>query len=294
MTRRMDKHSAGTDIPQDNLHVYIFVGQSYLQGGSPVADHMCAPDPRILKLTGERTLEVADEPLFDSPGKDYYVGPGMYFARAMLDAAPPDVSIGLVPLGIGGERVAGWEQIVSRDYEGLVRRVRDAQSVGTVKGIVWHAGVSDSRIGLFERMYDITFPEFIRKLCRDSGLSQDIPVILGRVGPSDTGIDDSHFVELADRKHGMIPCYLPYCTVDEATPTPGGGKSLHYPTAAQEIMGKRYAEAMQKQAACASAANQGPAVWWPWMLPSAKLEMGWCVQCHRDNGASQACLTCHY
>ncbi len=35
-------------------------------------------------------------------------------------------------------------------------------------------------------------------------------------------------------------------------------------------------------------------VWWPWLLPAAKLEMGWCIQCHRDNGASQDCLTCHY
>ncbi len=35
-------------------------------------------------------------------------------------------------------------------------------------------------------------------------------------------------------------------------------------------------------------------VWWPWLLPSAKLEMGWCIQCHRENGASQDCATCHY
>jgi hypothetical protein len=34
--------------------------------------------------------------------------------------------------------------------------------------------------------------------------------------------------------------------------------------------------------------------WWPWGLPTQKLEMGWCIQCHRDNGASQDCLTCHY
>lgn len=34
--------------------------------------------------------------------------------------------------------------------------------------------------------------------------------------------------------------------------------------------------------------------WWPWMLPTQKLEMGWCVQCHRENGASQDCVTCHY
>jgi hypothetical protein len=35
-------------------------------------------------------------------------------------------------------------------------------------------------------------------------------------------------------------------------------------------------------------------IWWPWGLPSAKLEMGWCIDCHRDNGATQDCLACHY
>jgi hypothetical protein len=35
-------------------------------------------------------------------------------------------------------------------------------------------------------------------------------------------------------------------------------------------------------------------IWWPWLLPSKKLEMGWCINCHRDNQAPQDCLTCHY
>ena len=34
--------------------------------------------------------------------------------------------------------------------------------------------------------------------------------------------------------------------------------------------------------------------WWPWLLPTQKLEMGWCIQCHRAEGASQDCYTCHY
>lgn len=36
--------------------------------------------------------------------------------------------------------------------------------------------------------------------------------------------------------------------------------------------------------------------WWQYGLPTAKLEMGWCVMCHRENNqqASQDCLTCHY
>jgi hypothetical protein len=36
--------------------------------------------------------------------------------------------------------------------------------------------------------------------------------------------------------------------------------------------------------------------WWQYGLPTAKLEMGWCIKCHRENNqqASQDCLTCHY
>jgi len=34
--------------------------------------------------------------------------------------------------------------------------------------------------------------------------------------------------------------------------------------------------------------------WWVYGLPTQKLEMGWCIKCHRQNGASQDCLTCHY
>ena len=35
-------------------------------------------------------------------------------------------------------------------------------------------------------------------------------------------------------------------------------------------------------------------VWWSWGLPAEKLEMGWCIQCHRENEVSQDCFTCHY
>ena len=35
-------------------------------------------------------------------------------------------------------------------------------------------------------------------------------------------------------------------------------------------------------------------IWWPWGLPAAKLEMGWCIDCHRENGATQDCYACHY
>ncbi len=34
--------------------------------------------------------------------------------------------------------------------------------------------------------------------------------------------------------------------------------------------------------------------WWPWGTPARKLEMGWCISCHRENEATQDCFACHY
>ena len=300
MTKSIDMVSAAQDIQKDKLHIYILVWQSHLQGGGLVEDYPVEPNPRILKVTGKTSLEIAGEPLCDRPGlrrgvarsaktgKDPTIGPGMYFAQEMLDAAPPDVSIGLVPLGIGGARVAGWEQVVNTCRDALVSRIRDAQTVGSVKGIVWHAGPSDSRMKVFDRFFGPRFVLFLKELCANSGLPQDTPTVIGHVGPCTTRTDDTHFVDLVDRQGGVTPDFLPYCTVGEATPTPGTGKSLHYPTAAQEIMGKRYAEAMQKQAACASVTEQGPAVWWPWMDKEENVAIGRDVV--YNDGGVESCM----
>ncbi len=34
--------------------------------------------------------------------------------------------------------------------------------------------------------------------------------------------------------------------------------------------------------------------WWPWLTPARKLEMGWCISCHRENEVTQDCFACHY
>jgi hypothetical protein len=34
--------------------------------------------------------------------------------------------------------------------------------------------------------------------------------------------------------------------------------------------------------------------WWPWLLPTKEPEMGWCINCHRQNKATQDCYACHY
>ncbi len=34
--------------------------------------------------------------------------------------------------------------------------------------------------------------------------------------------------------------------------------------------------------------------WWPWLLPTTSPEMGWCINCHRENDGPSDCYACHY
>ena len=89
MTKPKNKNDAGIEVSRENLHLYVFVWQSSLQGGGPVADYAFAPNPRILQLTGKNTLEIAAEPLFERPGKDHYISQAIQKIIESVVQAPP-------------------------------------------------------------------------------------------------------------------------------------------------------------------------------------------------------------
>ncbi len=37
-----------------------------------------------------------------------------------------------------------------------------------------------------------------------------------------------------------------------------------------------------------------PDTQWKYFVPAQKMEMGWCIDCHEEKGASKDCLKCHY
>jgi carbohydrate esterase-like sialic acid-specific acetylesterase len=145
--------------------VFLLIGQSNMAGApKPVAEDQ-VEDPRVRVLAYQDCPNLgrqynqwytARPPLHDCYGG---VGPGDYFGKALAKAYP-EATIDLVPLAISGVDIDFFVKgVVSKRrgefsippdnhwsgaYEWVLERARLAQRVGTIRGIIFHQGESDT------------------------------------------------------------------------------------------------------------------------------------------------------
>jgi hypothetical protein len=159
--------SAGEGAPSasSNRMIFLLIGQSNMVGApSPEAsDQVENPNVQVLAYEDCANLGraynhwyVAKPPLHGCNGG---VGPGDHFGRALAKAYP-DATIGLVPLAINGVDIDFFvkgavsvrraEFRIPPDnhwpgaYEWVLERARLAQRSGTIRGIAFHQGESDT------------------------------------------------------------------------------------------------------------------------------------------------------
>jgi hypothetical protein len=166
--------------PKERNHVYLLIGQSNMAGRAGMTEGDTMPIDRcyLLNLNGE--WEEATNPLnrYSTIRKGLgmqKIGPGYSFAKAMT-AANRDVSIGLIVNAKGGSKIEQWAK-GTQFYDEAVKRTREAQKTGTIKGILWHQGESNSGNpdGYLEKL---------EKLIKDlrSDLNEpDLPVVVGQI-----------------------------------------------------------------------------------------------------------------
>jgi hypothetical protein len=174
------------------------------------------------------------------------VGPGDYFGKALADAYP-NATIGLVPLAINGADIDMFRKgVVSRRreefrippdnhwqgaYEWVIERARTAQRSGTIRGILFHQGESDTGS-----------PQWVGKV---KGLVADLR--------ADLGLVDAPFVagELLYRgccaSHNVLVAQLPHVIENARVVSARGLERLdtaHFDLASQRELGARYGATM--------------------------------------------------
>ncbi len=145
--------------PKDKVHLYLFIGQSNMQGaGSPYSATLDAPVPRVVKF-GSRT---GMEPVFVKGGHNLTglattnsgVGMGIEFGKTILAAqSDPEVVIGIINHALGSSAIEWWAPGVQDNkqinpqtnlnyylYDEAVQRVNAASQYGVLKGVLWHQG----------------------------------------------------------------------------------------------------------------------------------------------------------
>ena len=134
--------------PRGKLDLFLLIGQSNMAGRGTVTPADQVPDARVWMLDRKGTWTQAVDPMhFDKPVAG--VGLGRTFGLRVADAQPGK-EIGLIPCAVGGSPIDSWKPgefykpTNSHPWDDAIKRVKAAMPAGTLKGILWHQGESDS------------------------------------------------------------------------------------------------------------------------------------------------------
>ena len=242
--------AAAEDAPlpsKDKFHLFLLVGQSNMAGRGVVEAQDVVVNPRVLMLSKEGKWVPAVDPMhFDKAAAG--VGLGKTFAQIIAEANP-GVTIGLIPCAVGGSPIDTWKPGVfypatkSHPWDDMVKRVELALPAGTIKGILWHQGESDSQAGLAET-YAGKLQDLVKRL-RELVKAPEVPFIAGQMGVFDEAPWSPEKV-LVDKAHRDLPKEVPHTAFVTAEGLHHKGDNVHFDSAAYRELGKRYAAAFLK------------------------------------------------
>lgn len=242
--------AAAEDAPlpaKDKFHLFLLVGQSNMAGRGVVEAQDKEINPRVLMLSKEGQWVPAVDPMhFDKPAAG--VGLGKTFGQIIAEANP-GVTIGLIPCAVGGSPIDTWKPGVfypatkSHPWDDMVKRVDVALPKGTIKGILWHQGESDSTAELAPA-YSVKLQDLVKRL-RELVKAPEVPFIAGQMGVFE-GVPWSPEKVMVDKAHQDLTKQVPHAAFVTAEGLNHKGDKVHFDAAAYRELGKRYAAAFLK------------------------------------------------
>jgi hypothetical protein len=227
---------------KSRFHLYLLLGQSNMAGRGVIGEEDKTPHPQVLMLDTNGAWRVAVEPVTHDKPTMLGVGPGLAFGKAMAEKHP-DTVIGLVPCALGGSPLSRWQKGGDL-YSNAVHRARLAMQTGTLQGMLWHQGESDSKPGL-AKTYGARLAQMIRDLRADLG-APDLPVVAGQLGEFlyTRTTDNVPEAIIVNDAIARLPQEMPRTGFIRVAGLGHKGDQLHFNTAAQREMGRRFAAEM--------------------------------------------------
>lgn len=253
-----------SQTPDPDFHIYLCIGQSNMEGNASIEPIDRTDVPQRFKVMAAAS--------FTSPvrkiGEWYTATPPLvrqstgltpmdYFGRTMVDNLPENVTVGVIPVAIGGCKIehldkdfdassladeADWFKAYMREYDNapyarLIACAREAQKSGVIKGILLHQGESNTG--------DTSWPSKVRKIyddiLADLGLSPlSVPLLAGEVVTTAEGGVCGGMNPIIN----TLPSTLSVARVVSAANLPQKGDGLHFTSHGYRVLGCRYAVEM--------------------------------------------------
>jgi len=232
---------------KDKFWLFLLVGQSNMAGRGVVEAQDQTPHPRVLMLSKEGKWVSATDPMhFDKAAAG--VGLGKTFGQIVAEANP-GVTIGLIPCAVGGSPISTWTPGVlfadtqTHPWDDMAKRVEVALPAGTLKGILWHQGESDSK-ALEAPSYEQRLHNLVQRF-RELVKSPEVPFIAGQMGKFDD-VPWNPEKAIVDQAHQDLAKKVPHTAFVSAEGLKHKGDKVHFDSASFRELGKRYAEAYLK------------------------------------------------
>ncbi|MEO6246205.1 MAG: sialate O-acetylesterase [Opitutaceae bacterium] len=238
-----------TPLPaKEKFHLFLLVGQSNMAGRGTVTPADNTPSPRVLMLNQAGAWVPAVDPLhFDKPAV-VGVGLGRSFANVIAEASP-GVTIGLIPCAVGGSPIDAWEAgflyapTKSHPWDDAMRRAKLALPAGTLKGILWHQGESDST-AILAPTYATKLHNLIGRMRAELNAPQ-VPFVVGQLGRFAESPWDE-FKMIVDQAHRELPAKVPATAFVSSEGLVHRGDKVHFDSDSYRELGRRYAAAYLK------------------------------------------------
>ncbi|GAB3870989.1 sialate O-acetylesterase [Hymenobacter segetis] len=239
---------------KEKFQLYLLIGQSNMAGRGMVEAEDTVPNRHVLRLNPGGQWEVAKDPIhFDKSIAG--VGPGLTFGRFMA-AADTSVTIGLIPCAVGGSGIDAWtpgayyDGNKSHPYDDALARAKTALQAGTLVGIIWHQGESDSspeKSSLYQQKLKI----LIKQLRADLQ-APNLPFVAGQLpafqltktSPDGRPQINDAAVRINEAVAGLQK-QVPHYAFVTAEGTADIGDHTHFNAVSARLMGQCYAAAMQ-------------------------------------------------
>jgi hypothetical protein len=235
------------EISKKKFHLYLLAGQSNMAGRGAVETEDTTPHPRIWTLTKDNKWAKAVEPLhFDKPTV-VGVGPGFAFAKAMA-AADTNVIIGLIPCAVGGSPISVWaatkyyEPTKTYPFDEAIRRTKLALQSGTLKGILWQQGESDSD-STKSKIYGVALEKLVHDFRKELKIKK-LPFVAGTIAPF--YISTHPYAKWVNEAIEELPRKVKHTASVSATELTHKGDGVHFDSPSARTLGRRFAEVFQK------------------------------------------------
>ncbi len=233
------------NIRPADLQLYLLIGQSNMAGRGELEDQDRQAHPRVLMFTKDNQWAPAVDPLhFDKPIAG--VSLGSTFGRVMAEA-DEKVTIGLIPCAVGGTPLKRWQKGGDL-WKQAVARTQAAMKDGTLQGILWHQGESDSGDEATAESYGQRLAEMVIDLRKELD-APDVPFVAGKLGDflAEKSKDGQpSYWKLVNKNIEALPQLVPHTAVIESAGLKSKADKVHFDAASLREFGRRYATAMQR------------------------------------------------